>query len=50
MTELVKQSTKPSLNVDKGEVGLSAYKDETTIYKNTYEQEYTLTWLEIKHE
>jgi len=48
MKELVKQSTKPNLSVDNGEVGLSGYKDEVTRYKKLYEQEYSLSWLELE--
>ena len=33
-----------NLDVDKGEVGLFDYKDETTKDKNLYEQEYQLNW------
>jgi len=49
MKELVLQSTKPSLSVDNGEVGLDGYKDNVTKYKKIYEQEYTLKWLEIEN-
>lgn len=49
MKKLVKQSTKPNLSVDKGEVGLSDYKDEVTKYKKLYEQTYSLNWLETEN-
>ncbi|WP_299362008.1 hypothetical protein [Winogradskyella sp.] len=45
MKELVKQSTKPNLNVDKGEVGLLDYRDEIIKHK-IYQQEYSIRWLE----
>jgi len=48
MKELVKRSTKPNLSVDKGEVGLSDYKDSVTKDKEVYEQKYTLHWLELE--
>lgn len=48
MKELVKQSTKPHLNVDKGEVGLLNYKDTTTKDKILDEQKYTLSWLKTE--
>lgn len=47
MKALVKQSNSPNLDVDKGEVGLSDYKDQTTKYKAPYEQEYQISWLEL---
>jgi hypothetical protein len=47
MKDLVKQSTKLNLSVEKGEVGLSNYKDSVTKSKTLYEQEYQLNWLEI---
>ncbi|TVZ16295.1 hypothetical protein [Maribacter sp. MAR_2009_72] len=50
MKDLVKQSTKSNLSVEKGEVGLSDYKDSVTKDKNLYEQEYQLNWLEIENE
>ncbi len=50
MKDLVKQSTKPSLSVEKGEVGLSDYKDSVTKSKTLYEQKYQLNWLEIENE
>jgi len=49
MQQLVKESTKPNLDVDKGEVGLNGYKDEVSKYKNLYEQEYSLVWLETEN-
>ncbi|QDH79609.1 hypothetical protein FKX85_11395 [Echinicola soli] len=48
MKALVKQSTQPHLDVDKGEIGLEGYKDNVTKYKALYEQEYSLTWLEVE--
>lgn len=48
MKQLVKKSTKPNLSVDKGEVGLQSYKDDTTTYEGLYEQEYSLNWFEIE--
>lgn len=48
MKDLVKQSTKSNLSVEKEEVGLSDYKDSATKSKNLYEQEYQLNWLEIE--
>lgn len=50
MEDLVEQSTKPNLSVEKGEVGLSGYKDSVTKSKNLYEQEYQLNWLEIEND
>ncbi len=47
MKALVKQSNSPNLDVDKGEVGLSDYKDQTTKYKTPYKQEYQISWLEL---
>ncbi len=47
MKALVKQSNSPNLDVDKGEVGLSDYIDQTSKYKATYEQEYQISWLEL---
>ncbi len=47
MKALVKQSNSPNLEVDKNEVGLSDYKDQTTKYKVPYEQEYQISWLEL---
>ncbi|WP_298781938.1 hypothetical protein [uncultured Polaribacter sp.] len=49
MKELLKQSTKPNLSVDNGEVGLEGYKDKVTKYKTLYEQEYSLNWLELEN-
>ena len=48
MKALIKQSTKPNLSLDKGEIGLDGYKDKVTKGKNLYEQEYSLNWLEIE--
>ncbi len=48
MKELVKQSTTPTLNVDKGEVGLSGFQDAVTKSHNKTEQEYSLWWYEIE--
>ena len=50
MKELIKQSTKPYLSVEKGEVGLTDYRDSVTKSKTLYEQEYQLNWLEIENE
>lgn len=50
MKDLVEQSTKPNLSVEKGEVGLSGYKDSITKSENLYEQEYQFNWLEIENE
>ncbi len=47
MNALVKQSNSPNLDVDKGEVGLSDYRDQTTKYKAPYKQEYQISWLEL---
>ena len=47
MKALVKQSNSPNLDVDKGEVGLSDYRDQTTKYKAPYKQEYQISWLEL---
>ena len=49
MKQLVQQSTKPQLNVVKGEVGLSGYKDDTSKYEELYEQTYSLFWLETEN-
>lgn len=45
---LVKQSTKPHLSVENGEVGLLDYRDSVTKSEKLYEQEYQLNWLEIE--
>lgn len=50
MNDLIKLSTKPNLSIEKGEVGLSGYKDSVTKSKNLYEQEYQLNWLGIENE
>lgn len=47
MKALVKQSNSPNLDVDKGEVGLSDYKDTTSKYKEVYEQGYQISWLQL---
>lgn len=49
MEALIKQSSEPTLNIDKGEVWLESYKDNVHTYKTVYEQEYTLTWLETEN-
>ncbi|WP_378181175.1 hypothetical protein [Aquimarina sp. SS2-1] len=46
--ERVKQSKTPELNIYKGEVGISNFKDTMTKSKRLYEQEYEIKWLEIK--
>lgn len=50
MKDLIRQSTKSNLSVEKGEVGLLDYRDSVTTSKTLYEQEYQLNWLEIKNE
>lgn len=48
MKKMVKQSTSPKLDVDKGEVGLTHYRDQTTKANKVYQQTYQLNWIEIK--
>lgn len=48
MKELVKQSTRPHLSIEKGEVGLLDCRDSVTKSKGLYRQEYQLNWLEIE--
>lgn len=48
MKALIKQSTKPYLSLEKGEVGLLGYRDSVNKSAKLYEQEYQLNWLEIE--
>lgn len=45
---LVKTSTRPRLNVMDSEVGISDYKDNISVSKKLYEQEYQLNWLALQ--
>ena len=47
MKDLVKKTNKPMLDVDKGEAGVSGYRDDYT-KEEVYEQTYSITWLEIE--
>lgn len=49
MSELIQQSTTPTLSVEKGEVGLEGYRDVLKKSKRLYEQEYSISWFEIKN-
>lgn len=49
MKERVLESTKPDLSVKKGEVGLEGYRDVLKKSKRLYEQEYSISWFEIKN-
>ena len=48
MEELVKQSTKPSLSVENGEVGIDGFNDMVIKSKTVYEQEYSIKWFDVQ--